>query len=89
MHLRVYGLGVFTCRVTSWQHKIWLFLGAVANLRKAAISVVISVCPSVRIEQLGSHWTEFHEIWYLSIFRKSVEKIQVSLKSNKNKRYCT
>jgi hypothetical protein len=31
-----------------------------------------------------SHWTEFHEIWYMSIIRKSVEKIQVSLKSDKN-----
>ena len=41
-------------------------------------------CLSVRTEQLGSHWTDFHEIWHLSIFRKSVEIIQVSLKSDKN-----
>ena len=47
------------------------------------------VCPSVRTEQLGTHRTDFHEIWYLSIFRKSVEKIQVSLKSGKNKGYFT
>jgi len=26
------------------------------------------------MEQLGSHWTDFHEIWHLKIFRKSVEK---------------
>ena len=25
---------------------------------------------SVRLEKLGSHWTDFHEIWYLSSFRK-------------------
>jgi hypothetical protein len=31
------------------------------------------------MEQLGSHWTDFHEILYLSIFIKSAEKIQVSL----------
>jgi hypothetical protein len=32
-----------------------------------------------------SHWTDFDETWYLRPFRKSVEKIQVSLKSdNKN-----
>ena len=40
-------------------------------------------CPcrvSVRMEQLLSHWTDFQEIWYLSIFRKSVEKIKVALK---------
>ena len=36
------------------------------------------------MEQLGFHWTDFHEIWYLTIFRKSVEKIQVQLKSDKN-----
>jgi hypothetical protein len=40
--------------------------------------------PSVRTEQLGSHWTDFHEIWYLRILRKSVKKIQVALKSDKN-----
>jgi hypothetical protein len=43
------------------------------------------VPPSFRTEQLGSHWTDFHEIWYFSIFRKNVENIQVLLKSDKNK----
>jgi len=32
---------------------------------------------TVRMEQLGSHKTDFSEILYLRIFRKSVEKIQV------------
>ena len=42
------------------------------------------------MEQLGSHWTDFHEIWYFSIFfSKSVVKIQVSLKSDKNNGYFT
>jgi hypothetical protein len=41
------------------------------------------------MEQLGSHWADFREIWYLRIFQKSVEKIQVSLKSYKNKGYFT
>ena len=47
------------------------------------------VRPSVRIEQLGSHWTDLHETWYLNISRNSVEKIQVSLKSDKSKGYFT
>jgi hypothetical protein len=34
---------------------------------------------SVRMKQLGLHWTDFNEIWYLSIFRKYLEKIHVSL----------
>ena len=42
-------------------------------------SSCLSVPLCVRIEQLGSHCTDFHEIWYLSIFLKSVQKIQVSL----------
>jgi hypothetical protein len=45
------------------------------------------VCPSVRMEQLGSQWTDFREIWYLSIIRMSLEKIQISLKSDKNNSY--
>jgi hypothetical protein len=34
------------------------------------------------MEQLGSHWKDFHEILYFRIFRKSVEDIQVT--SDKN-----
>jgi len=54
-------------------NRISVVLGAFAKLRKASISVVMSV----RMEQLGYHWTYFHEVLYLSIFPKSVEKIQV------------
>ena len=36
------------------------------------------------MEQLGSHWIGFYEILHLSVFQKYVEKIQVSLKSDKN-----
>ena len=39
------------------------FLRAFAELRTAAISLVMSVCSlSVRVEQLGSHLTDFDEI---------------------------
>jgi len=62
-------------------------LGGFTKLRKVTISFVMSVCPSVRMEQLGSHWTNFPEI--LSMFRKPVEKIQFSLKYGKNNRYFT
>jgi hypothetical protein len=47
------------------------------------------VCPSVRMEQLRSHWTDFHKIWYLRIFRKSDEEIQISMQSGKNYEYFT
>jgi hypothetical protein len=36
------------------------------------------------MEQLGSHWMDFHEILYLTILLKSVEKTQVLLESDKN-----
>jgi len=45
----------------------------------ATVSFVVSVrppvSPSTRMEQLGFHYKNFHEIWYLNIFRKSVERI--------------
>ena len=41
------------------------------------------------MEELGSHWTDFDKILYLRLFRKSVENIQVSLKSDKNNGYFT
>jgi len=47
------------------------------------------VCPSIHMIQLGSYWTDFREVWYLSVFRKSVKKIQFSLKSDKNNGYHT
>jgi len=46
------------------------------QLQKVTISIVVSVCPSVHVEQLGSHWADFHKILYLNIFQKSVGKIQ-------------
>jgi predicted metal-dependent peptidase len=36
------------------------FLDAFAKFRRATIIFV--VCPSIRTEQLGSHWTDFHII---------------------------
>ena len=57
-------------------------LGAFTKLRKATISFAMSVCPS------AWNWAETgqsSDIWVL--FRKSVEKSQVSFKSDKNNRY--
>ena len=38
-------------------------------------------------EQIGSHRTDFHEIWYCCIRRKSVSKIKVILRHISNNRY--
>jgi hypothetical protein len=41
------------------------------------------------MEHLGSQWKYLHEIGYLTVFRNSVEKIQVLLYLGKNNWYCT
>jgi hypothetical protein len=70
--------------VTSFLYlPVQYLLGAFAILQKATISFGLSVRPSVCLEQLGSHWKDFRKTLYFSRFRKSVEKIQVSLKSDK------
>jgi hypothetical protein len=65
------------------------FWGAFAKLRKATISFVMSVCPSVRMEQLGFYWTGFHAVWHLSVLRKFVEEIKIWLNSDNNSGYFT
>ena len=54
------------------------------KLWKGTISIVMSLCLSVCIEELCSHWMDFHEILKSSIFRKSFKKIKVSLMSDKS-----
>jgi hypothetical protein len=55
--------------------KDWIF----KRFRKIAKNdyLLHRVCLYIGMKQLGSQWTNFHESLYLSIFRKSVEKIQV------------
>jgi hypothetical protein len=38
-----------------------VFLGAFAELQKAAIIFLVCFRPSVRMEQLRAHWKVFHE----------------------------
>jgi flagellar biosynthesis protein FliQ len=47
------------------------FFGDLTKLRKATLSFVMSVCPSARMEKLGSHWMDFREISYFVIVWKS------------------
>jgi len=57
------------CAVAVWRSLALPFLVAFAKLRKAAVSLRMSVRLYVRME-IGSNWTDFHEIWYSGIFRK-------------------
>jgi len=46
----------------------WNIFKHVHKIRKGfVISLCLSVRPSIRLEQLDSHWTDFHEIWYFYI----------------------
>jgi hypothetical protein len=53
-------------------------------LASSRLSVHLSVRPSVAMVQLDSHWTDVYKLVHLSIIRKPLEKIQVTLKSGKN-----
>jgi hypothetical protein len=57
-----------------------------AKLRTTTFRFVMPAHPSVHIEQFDFNWTDIHEIRRLSILKKCVDKIQVSLKSDKNNR---
>jgi hypothetical protein len=54
-----------------------------AKLEEAITGFVMSACLSLRMEQLGSHWTDFRT-FYMCIFRKCFEK-QIRLSSQCNK----
>jgi len=46
---------------TAIQHThMYVFLGALKKLRKVTVSSCLSVCLSVRVGRLDSHWTDFH-----------------------------
>jgi len=51
--------------------------------------LLISSCPSAWNNSAHTVGGFFHAVWYLGIFRKSVEKIHVSLKSDKNEGHFT
>ena len=67
---------------------IFSLLDAFAKLRKATVSFFVFFCPSAW-NKYGSILTDFHEIKRLSISRKSVGQIKLSLKSEKINRYFT
>ena len=69
------------------QYAVCDFVRRVRKIAESDYSFI--TCPSIRMEQLGFHLTDFYKIWYLSIFKTSVLKMQVSLKSDKNNWYFT
>jgi hypothetical protein len=73
----------YTRQALCWRREnLYLVLGAFRKIAKSDYELP-HICPSVRMEPLDFHWTDFHEIWYWNIFRISVVTIQVSLKSER------
>jgi len=62
------GFGPVVRQTTKWMSmfcyalRTGRFSSAFAKLRKTTTSYVVHVCPSVRMEQLASHWMDFHQI---------------------------
>jgi len=84
-YISIHGIGVD--EGWSWflihRHKHKHNLNKELNTLSKSDCLLNQVCPTVLMEQLGSHRTYFHEMWYLSIFLNSVEKVKLSLKSDK------
>jgi hypothetical protein len=52
------------------------FIGCFSKTAIATISFVMSVRPSVHMEHLGFHWTDFHEICYVTLFENLLRKLK-------------
>ena len=68
-----------------------LFFRRVRKISKSdyqLCNVVLSVRPSIpvsiRMKKQGSHWTDFHNIWYVRLSQKCAQKKQVLLTPQKN-----
>jgi hypothetical protein len=66
----------FENKTITFKLKSIQFLHGFANLRKATIKFM-SACPSVCMEQLGSYWTDFHEIWHKRIKKKNSTNFKI------------
>jgi len=69
-------MGVFTA-IPICQIGFQTPLGAFEKCKKRLLaSSRLSVDLSVRMEQLGYNWTDFHEILYLSIFENLLRRLK-------------
>jgi hypothetical protein len=54
-------------QISFMYYKLSFLLVAFSKLPKMTVSFIISVCVSVHVEQLSSHWMDFNEI-YIGVF---------------------
>ena len=80
LHIYIY-IYIYIYDISHLRVKRQAYLGGIAKCEERQLASSL-LC--VRMEQLGFHWMDFYEIRRLRIFQKSVEKIKVSLQSDKN-----
>jgi hypothetical protein len=89
-HIIIMFLATCVCRFTFLMPSVLFLLARSQNCEKRLLAFS---CPSVHLsvlmQQLGYYWTDFDENLLLSFLRKSVMKIQVSLKPFNNNGYFT
>ena len=74
----------FSCNTLNNKFYFATFLGAFWKLWKCPLaSPCMPACPHGTTRP-PPHWMDFHEMWHLSVFLKSVKKIKLSLKSDRN-----
>ena len=75
----IYQEGYFLSTACFWT--VYSFSWFWPRSQNFEMRICLSICSFLRLsvcmDQFGSHWTDFQEIWYLNIFRKSVEIIEV------------
>jgi hypothetical protein len=74
-----FALNNFNQTIHKSYHCPSLFLGVfLQNCKKRLLAPpCLSVCPSARAKQLGSHWSNFDKIWNLCIFRNMSRKFKI------------
>jgi hypothetical protein len=82
-------LCLWLCNKSEGKYNLtWSTLSFQARSQNCEKRLLASPCRSV-MEQICSHRTGFHKIWYSTIFSKIYPEIQVSLNSEKNNGYFT
>jgi len=77
---------IIVCSEIHSKHTLWTehrVSCLIPKFRNATIIFVVCVRPSAVVEQLCTNRKDFYKIWYFGIYRKSVQKIQISLMYDK------
>ena len=72
--IQTFTLYLFKIHLSTHLQNCEEWLSASPNL-SVCPSIHPSVCLSISLDRLGSHWTNFHQILYMILLKKSVKKL--------------